>query len=144
MAYFLTVCIVFSVYKQNLWLNNLKNRTTGNAKISVLVICVEVIIYLLLHNLHDCNFNKILISSKKTSGKDASLLSWSFKGIAQFFWKLELFKYKIRLLSLITEILQFQNQKIKWNSQIINYQLITGYTFFLNDITSKYLNKFGI
>ena len=28
-----------------------------NAKISVFVICVEVIIYLLSHNLHDCTFN---------------------------------------------------------------------------------------
>ena len=28
-----------------------------NAKILVVVICVEVIIYLLLHNLHDCTFN---------------------------------------------------------------------------------------
>ena len=27
-----------------------------NAKISVFVICVEVIIYLLLYNLHDCTF----------------------------------------------------------------------------------------
>ena len=27
-----------------------------NAKISVLVICVEAIIYLLLHSLHDCTF----------------------------------------------------------------------------------------
>ena len=28
-----------------------------NAKISVLVICVETIIYLLLYNLHGCTFN---------------------------------------------------------------------------------------
>ena len=28
-----------------------------NAKISVIVICVEAIIYLLLYNLHDCTFN---------------------------------------------------------------------------------------
>ena len=27
-------------------------------KISVFVICVEAIIYLLLYNLHDCNFNQ--------------------------------------------------------------------------------------
>ena len=54
--YFLTVSIVFSVYKQNPALNNLKTRTAVNAKLSVLVIGVEAIIYLLLHNLHDCNF----------------------------------------------------------------------------------------
>ena len=29
-----------------------------NAKISVIVICVEPIIYLLLYNLHDCTFNR--------------------------------------------------------------------------------------
>ena len=31
-----------------------------NAKISVFFICVEVIIYLLLHNLHDCTFKALL------------------------------------------------------------------------------------
>ena len=31
-----------------------------NAKISEFVICVEAIIYLLLYNLLDCNFNGIL------------------------------------------------------------------------------------
>ena len=40
--------IVFSVYKQTLRLNNLKTRTATNAKISEILICVEVIIYLLL------------------------------------------------------------------------------------------------
>ena len=39
------------------WLNNLKTRIAVNAKISVFVICVEVIIYL-LYNLHDCTFKK--------------------------------------------------------------------------------------
>ena len=32
-----------------------------NAKISVLVICVEAIIYLLLYNLHDCTFKVFYI-----------------------------------------------------------------------------------
>ena len=31
-----------------------------NAKISVLVICAEAIIYLLLHNLHDCTLNTLV------------------------------------------------------------------------------------
>ena len=48
-AYFLTVCIVFSAHKQNL-----KTRTALNAKTSVFIVCVETIIYLLLHKLHDC------------------------------------------------------------------------------------------
>ena len=51
----LTVSIVFSVYIKTLRLNNLKSRTAMNAKILV-VICVEVIIDLLLYNLHDCIF----------------------------------------------------------------------------------------
>ena len=38
-----------------------------NAKISVLVICVEVIIYLILGNLHDCAFKDRLLISKKIS-----------------------------------------------------------------------------
>ena len=42
-----------------LGLNNLKTRSVTNAKISVLVIGVEAIIYLLLYNLHDCTFKKI-------------------------------------------------------------------------------------
>ena len=38
----------------------LKPRTATNAKISVLVTCIEAIIYLLLYTLHDCPFkNKI-------------------------------------------------------------------------------------
>ena len=42
---------------KNLRLNNLKKtNTTMNAKISIFVICVEAIIYLLLHNLHDRTF----------------------------------------------------------------------------------------
>ena len=56
-AYFLTVSIVFLFKTKTLRLNNLKTRTALNAKISVFVICVEVIMYLLLHNLHDCTFN---------------------------------------------------------------------------------------
>ena len=36
-------------------------RTAMNAKISVLVICVEAIIYLLLYNLHDCTFNFLIL-----------------------------------------------------------------------------------
>ena len=43
------------------WLSNLKTRMTMNAKIQVFVICVEAIIYLLLHNLHDhdCTFKRL-------------------------------------------------------------------------------------
>ena len=41
---------------------NLKTRTTVNAKISVLVICVEAILYLLLYHLRDCAFAYIFLS----------------------------------------------------------------------------------
>ena len=36
---------------------NLKTSTAMNAKIPIFVICVEAILYLLLHNLHDGTFN---------------------------------------------------------------------------------------
>ena len=48
-------------------MNNLKTRTDMNAKISMLVICVEAIIYLLLYNLHECNFNGDSITNNKIS-----------------------------------------------------------------------------
>ena len=41
-----------------------------NAKISVFVICVEAIIYSLLHNLHDCTFNKTLHRIDAWQGSD--------------------------------------------------------------------------
>ena len=46
----------FPFVNKNLRLNILKARTAMNEKISVFVICVETILYLLLYNLHDCNF----------------------------------------------------------------------------------------
>ena len=55
-AYFLTVSIVFLFISKTLRLNNLKTRTAMNAKTSVFVICVKVIMYLLKYNLHDCTF----------------------------------------------------------------------------------------
>ena len=45
---------------KTLRLNYLKSRTAMNVKFSVFVICVKDIIYLLLHNLHDCTFNLLL------------------------------------------------------------------------------------
>ena len=41
-----------------------------NAKISVLVICVETIMYLLLYNLHDCNFKSETNFSAKKGTRD--------------------------------------------------------------------------
>ena len=62
-AVFLKSSLLFNYFllsslfiNKTLRLNNLKTRTAINAKISVLVICVEAIIYLLLYNLHDCTF----------------------------------------------------------------------------------------
>ena len=46
----------FLFINKTLRLNNLKIRTAMNVIISVFVICFEAIIYLLLHNLHDCAF----------------------------------------------------------------------------------------
>ena len=45
-AYFLIVSIFSSFYKQNFTLNNLKTKTALNAKMSVFVISVEVIIHM--------------------------------------------------------------------------------------------------
>ena len=39
--------------------NNLKTKKAMNAKISAFIICDEAIIYLLLHNLHDCILKQI-------------------------------------------------------------------------------------
>ena len=47
----------FLFLNKTLRLNNLKTRTAMNGKISVFAICVEVIIYVLLFNLHDFSFN---------------------------------------------------------------------------------------
>ena len=47
----------FLFINKTLQLNNLKTRSTMNAKILLCVICVEATIYLLLNNLHDCTFN---------------------------------------------------------------------------------------
>ena len=55
LCYFLAVSIISSVPK----LDNLKTRTAMYAKTSVFVIRCETIIYLLLHNLHDCTFKDL-------------------------------------------------------------------------------------
>ena len=47
----------FLFIKISLLLNNLKTTTGLNAKVSVVVICLQAIIYLLLYNLYDCTFN---------------------------------------------------------------------------------------
>ena len=44
----------FLFINKTLRLSNLKFSTVVNEKISVFVICVEMIIYLLSYNLHDC------------------------------------------------------------------------------------------
>ena len=43
---------------KNLRLNNSKTKTAMNIKISIFAICVEAIIYLLLHNFHDGTFKR--------------------------------------------------------------------------------------
>ena len=48
LAYFLTVFMSFLFINKTLQLNNFKNRTAMNSKISVFAVCVEAIMYLLL------------------------------------------------------------------------------------------------
>ena len=61
-----------------------------NAKIPVFAICVETIIYFLLHNLHDCNFNGYLYTVylvvnyiKKVQINKKSL---EFRSISTYLW----------------------------------------------------------
>ena len=60
---------VLMFINKTLRLNNLKTRTTMNAKISVFVAFVKAIIYLILYNLHDSTFktNNEKKTSKRTS-----------------------------------------------------------------------------
>ena len=55
----------FQFINKTLRLNNLKTRTAMNAKISVFVTYVEVIVYLLLYNLHGCTFKYIKLRSSR-------------------------------------------------------------------------------
>ena len=50
----------FFLLNKALRLNNLKTRAAMKVKVSVFVVYVEAIMYLLLHNLHDCTFNTLL------------------------------------------------------------------------------------
>ena len=56
-AYFLSFCCLFLFLNRALGLNILGAGAAMGAKLSVSGICDETIIYLLLHNLHDCAFN---------------------------------------------------------------------------------------
>ena len=52
--------LYFLFISKTLQLKNLKTRTAINAEISVFVICVDAIIHLLLYNLHECTFNRLV------------------------------------------------------------------------------------
>ena len=56
-----------------------------NANTSVFVICVEVIIYLLLYNLHNCTF-KFENSSSSNLTVGVSKKKFFFGNFSQFFW----------------------------------------------------------
>ena len=79
----------FLFIDKTLQINNLKYRTATNAKMSVFVICVDVIIYLLLYGLHDCTF-KIYNLYETLLGKKfwcndfnaADVKRWSFALLA--------------------------------------------------------------
>ena len=103
----------FLFINKTLRLNNLKTRTTVNAKISVFVICLEAIIYLLLFNLHNCTFNairkyyvhssiiKISIIKIKSSLRSARIFDFNFvvsDEISKIITSLELIKRVLVLL----------------------------------------------
>ena len=52
---------------KNVGLNNSNTKTAMTMKISIFVICVEAIIYLLLHNVHHCTIKKKKLIKKKKS-----------------------------------------------------------------------------
>ena len=74
MAYFLMFLLSFLVINKTLRRNNLKTRTVTNAKMSVLVICVETIIYLFLYKLHDCTYKYKCITLKIAKDLDTVIL----------------------------------------------------------------------
>ena len=65
-AYFLTVILSFLFINKTLLLISLKARTAINAKVSMFVICAEMSIYLLSHNLHGCTFNNFCFTCQIT------------------------------------------------------------------------------
>ena len=72
-----------------------------NAKISVVVICIEAIIYLLLHNLHDCNFNVtglVHFGGKLSSGNTLSSLTSLELLAAEYFWEANIANFIYNLL----------------------------------------------
>ena len=52
--------LYFLFISKTLRLKNLKTRTAINAEISVFVICVDAIIHLLLYNLHEFTFKRLV------------------------------------------------------------------------------------
>ena len=72
----------FLFINKTLWLNNFKTRATMIAKISVLVICVEVIIYLLLYHLQDYPFTaRILYDTRVTQSLGLRLSPKAFPSL---------------------------------------------------------------
>ena len=72
-AYFLTVSFVIFCFWTKLY-GTITSKLELNAKISVFVVCVEAIIYLLLHNLHDITFKQNL-DIKQKFGVNASVVT---------------------------------------------------------------------
>ena len=60
-AYVLQFLLSFLFVNKTFRLNNLNPKTAMNAKISVLLICLEAVIYLLLYNLHDYTFKLFVL-----------------------------------------------------------------------------------
>ena len=95
-------CFLF--INKTLRFNNLKTTRAVNAKISVLVIGAEAIIYLLLYNLHDCTF------------KDYCLLSvhvCSFDNFTVLNYESHKFKRLIKESFLVTKDKPLLNKQVK-------------------------------
>ena len=125
----------FIFINKNVRLNNSKTRTTTNAKISIFVFCVEVIIYLSLRNLHDCTFNGNIFFSTF----DFNLwISNTVLTIRYVQWKTPITK------ELKGVLLGVPNQTTKnWNHKFFYVSFFFHHVFLTSAFTLHTNNSFG-
>ena len=90
---------LFCFINKTLRLINLKTRTAMNAKILVLAVCVETIIYLLLYNLRDPTFKRRKIPAAM---KILSLMESKFNLFFEFFLRKYTFPWYLDKLIFLT------------------------------------------
>ena len=85
----------FLFINKTLRLNNLKTKTAMNAKVSVLFLCVETIIYFLWYNLHDCNFKGALSGLRQhlATASPLTMMKNTFYFTSKALFVLKIFKF---------------------------------------------------